>query len=112
MTPLYDVLSAQKAVDDGQIRQNRMRLAMSVDGHYRINEVVPRHFLQVAKGAGYGVTLAEEVLADAAERIELAIEKTVSGMPTNFPEDLAQTNADGVRRRTASLMIHKGDRTE
>ena len=112
MTPLYDVLSAQKAVDDGQIRQNRMRLAMSVDGHYRINEVVPRHFLQVAKGAGYGVTLAEEVLADAAERIELAIEKTVSGMPTNFPEDLAQTIADGVRQRTASLMIHKGDRTE
>ncbi len=36
MTPLYDVLSAQKAVDDGQIRQNRTRFAMSVDGHYRI----------------------------------------------------------------------------
>ncbi len=33
MTPLHDVLSAQKAVDDGQIRQNRMRLAMAVDGH-------------------------------------------------------------------------------
>jgi serine/threonine-protein kinase HipA len=112
MSPLYDVLSAQKAVDDGQIRQNRMRLAMAVDGHYRINEVVPRHFLQAAKAAGYGVTLAEEVLADAAERIELAIEKTVSCMPTNFPEDLAQTIADGVRQRTASLMIHKGDRTE
>ena len=31
MTPLYDVLGAQKAVDDGQFRQNRMRLAMAVD---------------------------------------------------------------------------------
>ncbi len=31
MTPRYDVLSAQKAVDDGQFRQNQMRLAMAVD---------------------------------------------------------------------------------
>lgn len=108
MTPLYDVLSAQKAMDDGQIRQNRMRLAMSVDGHYRINEIVPRHFLQAAKAAGFGVALAEEVLAEIAERIESALEKTVERMPPDFPKALAQTVADGVRQRAASLMIEEG----
>lgn len=103
MTPLYDVLSAQKAVDDGQIRQNRMRLAMAVDGHYRINEVVPRHFLQAAKAAGFGVALAEEVLAEVAGRVEGALEKTQASVPEGFPTALAEVIANGIRARVASL---------
>ncbi|MEH6648113.1 type II toxin-antitoxin system HipA family toxin [Sulfitobacter sp.] len=99
MTPLYDVLSAQKAVDDGQIRQNRMRLAMAVGGHYRINEVVPRHFLQMAKAAGYGVKLAEEVLAEIVPQLEPALENTVANLPTGFPKLLVEAVANGLRRR-------------
>ncbi|WP_143849547.1 type II toxin-antitoxin system HipA family toxin [Octadecabacter ascidiaceicola] len=64
-------------MDDGQISQNRMRLAMDVDGHYRINEVVPRHFLQAAKAAGFGVALAEEVLSGVASELEPALDKTL-----------------------------------
>lgn len=112
MTPLYDVLSAQKAVVDGQIRQNRMRLAMSVGGHYRINEVVPRHFLQAAKMAGFGVALAEEVLREVAERVEPALEKTLARMPPDFPKDLSQVVAEGVRHRAASLMIKEAGGAE
>lgn len=99
MTPLYDVLSAQKAVDDGEIRQNRMRLAMAVDGHYRINEVVPRHFQQAAKTAGYGVALAETVLSDVASELEPALEKTLADLPLGFPQPLADGLANGLRRR-------------
>lgn len=99
MTPLYDVLSAQKAVDDGEIRQNRMRLAMAVDGHYRINEVVPRHFQQAAKTAGYGVALAEKVLSDVASELEPALEKTLADLPQGFPQPLADGLANGLRRR-------------
>ena len=105
MTPLYDVLSAQKAVDDGQIRQNRMRLAMAVDGHYRINEVVPRHFLQAAKAAGFGVALAEQALAEVAGKVEAALEKTIIGLGADFPQVLADTIAAGVRRRAVSLQM-------
>ena len=103
MTPLYDVLSAQKAVNDGQIRQNRMRLAMAVDGHYRINEVVPRHFLQAAKAAGFGVALAEEVLADVAGCVEGALAETIASLPEGFPSALAEIVADGIRTRAVSL---------
>ncbi len=103
MTPLYDVLSAQKAVDDGQIRQNRMRLAMAIDGHYRINEVVPRHFLQAAKAAGFGVVLADEVLAGIASEIEPALERTLADLPDRFPMPLAEAIAAGVRRRAAAF---------
>jgi serine/threonine-protein kinase HipA len=103
MTPLYDVLSAQKAVDDGQIRQNRMRLAMAVDGHYRINEVVPRHFLQAAKAAGFGVALAEEVLSDIVAELEPAMNKTLTDLPEGFPQPLAEGIAAGIRRRAAAF---------
>ncbi len=103
MTPLYDVLSAQKAADDGQIRQNRMRLAMAIDGHYRINEVVPRHFLQAAKAAGFGVVLADEVLAGIASEIEPALERTLADLPDRFPMPLAEAIAAGVRRRAAAF---------
>ena len=103
MTPLYDVLSAQKAVDDGQIRQNRMRLAMAVDGHYRINEVVPRHFLQAAKSAGYGVALAEEILSNIMAELEPALDKTFGISPDGFPQPLAEAIAAGVRRRAAAF---------
>ncbi len=103
MTPLYDVLSAQKAVDDGQIRQNRMRLAMAADGHYRINEVVPRHFLQAAKAAGFGVALAEEVLADIQLRLEPALETVLGTLPAGFPQLLPESIASGVRRRAGAL---------
>ena len=103
MTPLYDVLSAQKAVYDGQIRQNRMRLAMAVDGHYRINEVVPRHLLQAAKAAGFGVALAEEVLADVAERVEGALEESQASLPQSCPTTLIEVVANGIRARASSL---------
>ncbi len=103
MTPLYDVLSAQKAVDDGQIRQNRMRLAMAVAGHYRINEVVPRHFLHAAKAAGYGVAMAEEILVGIASQIEPALAKTIAGLPSGFPPSLAEAIARGVRRRASAF---------
>ena len=103
MTPLYDVLSAQKAVDDGQIRQNRMRLAMAVDEHYRINEVVPRHFLQAAKAAGYGLALAEDVLAEMVPQLEPALENTVANLPTDFPKLLIETVANGLRSRSKTF---------
>jgi serine/threonine-protein kinase HipA len=103
MTPLYDVLSAQKAVGDAQIRQNRMRLAMAVDGHYRINEVVPRHFLQAAKAAGFGVALAEEVLAEVAGRVEGALAENQAALSEGFPTALAEVFADGIRARATTL---------
>lgn len=103
MTPLYDVLSAQKAVDDGQIRQNRMRLAMAVDGHYRVNEVVPRHFTQAAKVGGYGVTRAEMLLQDIASRLERALDKTLADLPNGFPQLLAEAIVAGIRRRAAAF---------
>lgn len=103
MTPLYDVLSAQKAVAEGQIRQNRMRLAMAVDSHYRINEVVPRHFLQTAKQTVFGVGLAEEALGAIAERVDGALSETLNSLTEELPAALAEVIADGINARKTNL---------
>lgn len=51
LTPLYDVMSAQPNVDEGEIKWNKMKLAMAIgdNRHYVINTIVPRHFLQTVK---------------------------------------------------------------
>jgi serine/threonine-protein kinase HipA len=54
MTPLYDVMSAQPNVDAGQIRQNKMKLALAVgkNRYYAINSIAPGHFIQTGEAAG------------------------------------------------------------
>jgi len=105
MTPLYDVLTAQKAVDDGQIRHNRMRLAMSIgdQNHYRINEVVRRHFIETAKAVGFGEGLANDIIATVLNQLEEAIDRTDAAMPGGFPDQLLNCLFDGLRSRAKSL---------
>jgi serine/threonine-protein kinase HipA len=105
MTPLYDVLTAQKAVDDGQIRHNRMRLAMSVgdQNHYRINEVVRRHFLETAKMVGLGQDLADSTIDDTLEHLDRAIEETQSALPPGFPDGLSHSAFAGIRSRARMI---------
>lgn len=90
MTPLYDVLTAQKAVDDGQIRHNRMRLAMSIgdQNHYRINEVVRRHFLETAKSAGLGQDFANGTIDETLDQLNEAVDRTKQRLPQGFPDIL------------------------
>ncbi|MEO9517489.1 MAG: type II toxin-antitoxin system HipA family toxin [Paracoccaceae bacterium] len=107
MTPLYDVLTAQKAVDDGQIRHNRMRLAMSVgdQNHYRINEVVRRHFLETAKVVGLGQDLADSVIDEILDQLGGAIERTKTQLPAGFPKALLNSLVDGLFGRSETLSL-------
>ncbi|MBL4807751.1 MAG: type II toxin-antitoxin system HipA family toxin [Rhodobacteraceae bacterium] len=103
MTPLYDVLTAQKAVDDGQIQHNRMRLAMAVGdhNHYRINEVVKRHYAQTAKSCG--LPDIDGMIDRITAKIDVAIEITRQVLPHGFPEDLARSTFSGIESRAAFL---------
>lgn len=106
MAPLYDVLTAQKAVADGQIRHSRMRLAMSIgsQNHYRINEVLPRHFAQTAKAVGLGPELAESAIEDILDQLDTAIEETQAALPAGFPDVLLNCVLEGVRNRAETLL--------
>ncbi|OSQ39585.1 type II toxin-antitoxin system HipA family toxin [Thalassospira mesophila] len=101
MTPLYDILSAQQACDAGQIRHGQFRLAMSVgtNNHYRMDDAVPRHFLQSAKAAGLGVPLVAQLLDQICLQVPVAISKTLSLLPQDFPADLADILVNGIKTR-------------
>jgi serine/threonine-protein kinase HipA len=88
LTPLYDVMSAQPNVDAGEIRHNRMKLAMAVgdNRHYVIDQIVPRHFLQTAARAGVPASLVQGILDEIENDTDRAIDAAVSGLPPGFPE--------------------------
>ena len=86
LTPLYDVMSAQPNVDAGEIRHNRMKLAMAVgdNRHYVIDEIVPRHFLQTAARAGVPASLVQGILDEIENDTDRAIDAAVNGLPPGF----------------------------
>jgi serine/threonine-protein kinase HipA len=98
MTPLYDVLSAQPSLDDGQIQRKQMKLAMSAGDkrYYRIDDIMPRHFLQTAEKAGAGAPVVEPILEELRSRVPGAVERVVQSLPSGFPEQLISSIVGGI----------------
>ncbi|WP_417452573.1 type II toxin-antitoxin system HipA family toxin [Kiloniella sp.] len=107
MTPFYDILSAQKALDEGQLQRKQMKLAMSVgdDNKYRMDEVAVRHFLQTAKRSEFGLPLVQQLLRDILNGIDTAIEETIQALPDDFPEALSDSLVAGIHTRKRSLSL-------
>lgn len=105
LTPFYDVLSAQPAVDVGQIAANRFRLAMSAgtNRHYRMNELTGRHFVQSGKSAGLASDLMREAISTILERAPKAAIETRDAMPDDFAEDVHASVAAALEKRVLEL---------
>ena len=101
MTPLYDVMSAQPSVDAGRLRENGFRLALAVgdNRHYAIDTILPRHFAQTAAREGVPAHAIDEICRELAEGAEPAMETVLASLPGDFPADLADSIANGLRRR-------------
>jgi hypothetical protein len=69
-------MSAQPNVDAGEIRHNRMKLAMAVGDsrHYVIDSIVPRHFLQTAASSGVPASLVQGILDEIENDTDRAID--------------------------------------
>ena len=105
LTPLYDVMSAQPNVDSGQIRHGRMKLAMAVGNnrHYRIDEIMPRHFIQTAAACGVAEEMIEGIIENLARAVPDALRRTIDQLPADFPDELTESIAGGIERRMAQL---------
>jgi serine/threonine-protein kinase HipA len=101
LTSLYDVMSAQPNVDAGEIRHNRMKLAMAVgdNRHYKIDSIMPRRFLQTAASSGVSAALVQGILDGIENDTDRAIDAAVGGLPAGFPERIVSSVIEGVRRR-------------
>ncbi len=105
MTPLYDVLSAQPSVDSGQIRRNKMKLAMSVGdrNRYIIDSILPRHFYQIAAKGGIGKNLIRGIFEQINDHGLGIVEKTKENLPHAFPEFIAESISNGFISRLKQL---------
>jgi serine/threonine-protein kinase HipA len=102
MTPLYDVLTAQPSLDEGQIPRKKFKLAMSVgtNRHYAIHDIVPRHFLQTADIAGVGTPAMKAIFDDIAANADRQAEAVIAALPKGFPEQLAASTMAALSHRT------------
>jgi serine/threonine-protein kinase HipA len=109
MTPLYDVMSAQPAVDAGQIRRNRMKLAFSAgkNKHYVIDTIMPRHFIQTGELAGVPGGTIREIMSELLTQVPAAIEKVRRELPASFPKSLLESIANGMLRRLSLMKTLK-----
>jgi len=107
-TPLYDVLSAYPILGGGanQIAPQKARLAMAVRGsqnHYRLAQIVRRHWFEQGRQVGMTVDDVEAILAELAAATELAIGQTAAALPPGFPADVAEAVFAGLRAQVRRL---------
>ncbi|MBY6141972.1 type II toxin-antitoxin system HipA family toxin [Leisingera daeponensis] len=105
MTPLYDILTAQPALNARQIERKQMKMAMSVGNsrHYRFDQIHGRHFMQTAIRAGLSKKRARDLIEDIAERAPKALETAAESMPAGFPTDVIDAISEAVRERLGGL---------
>jgi serine/threonine-protein kinase HipA len=107
MTPLYDILTAQPALNVRQIERKQMKMAMSVGSsrHYRFDQIHGRHFLQTAMQAGLSKKRAMTIIDEVAERAPKALETSAQALPRNFSMAVADAVKDAVEARLRSLEL-------
>ena len=105
LTPLYDVMSVQPAVDEGQLRTNKMKLAMAVgdNRHYVVGWIMPRHFVQTAIKSGIPETVVQEIFGELLANEENAVDQAVNSLPEEFPQELAESIIGGLMTRLRLL---------
>jgi serine/threonine-protein kinase HipA len=97
LTPLYDVMSTQPLFAAGQLRSNQMRHAMAVgdNRHYRLHEILPRHFHQTAAQIGMAEAVMTGILDEIGTNLQPAIDKVLRELPRGFPDEIRDAIVDG-----------------
>jgi serine/threonine-protein kinase HipA len=101
LTPIDDVLTTQPSVDNRELERKRMKLAMFVGNsrHYKIDEIMGRHFIQTAERAGLPGSIAKEALAEIANAAPQAMGKVEKQLPAEFPQEIHDSVKQGLEDR-------------
>ena len=101
LTPLYDVMSVQPALDAGQLQRKQMKMALAVgqNRHYVVTEIMPRHFEQTPAKSGIPASVVRSIFDEILESGQAAISKVLDDLPAAFPEKLTESIMGGLRSR-------------
>ena len=105
LTPLYDVLSTQHLYDAGTLTRRDMKLAMSVgnSNHYRLHDIVSRHFLQTAARVGMPGTEVDAVIDELKDQVPAALDAVRDEPGVYLAEELANSICEGAESRLQRL---------
>jgi serine/threonine-protein kinase HipA len=108
LTPLYDIMSAEPALQNKQIRHNKTKLAMAVGKgrHYILNTITPGNYVETADECSLSAKTASEVFEELVESGPKAIDTTLGNLPKHFPAKLASQITEGVTGRLEDLALH------
>lgn len=107
MTPLYDIVTAQGALDARQIERKQMKMAMLVgtSRNYRFDQIHGRHFVQTAMRAGLSQKSALAVIEEVAARALEALEIAAKALPNGFPPAIVDSVSGALKGRLSGLRL-------
>ena len=93
LTPLYDVMSLQPSVDAFEVNRRDFRAAMAVgtNRHYRMDEIVPRHFIQSAVAGGISNERAEQWLEEVAHKVPDAVNRVRESLDGAVQDEILES---------------------
>lgn len=105
LTPFYDVLSAQPALDSWQIDRNRFKLAMSVGDSrkYKVLDIAGHHFVETGKEAGLGPAVMRQVIEEVLDVMRDAANKALEQMPEDFDDGVHESVSRAMQDRRRLL---------
>lgn len=106
LTPFYDVLSAWPVMGNSphKLPWQKVRLAMAVrskNAHWKIKDILPRHWDAVAQRAGLGD--ARALITEVVEQAPAAVEQAGRDLPANFPARVADSIFAGINEQLGRL---------
>lgn len=106
LATLYDVMSTQPLLDAGQLQRSDMKLAMSVgkNRHYRLHEIMPRHYTESAPQSGMPAKVVQEILNELADTLPDAIDKTCGALSDDFPGALRESITGAALKRLERIV--------
>ena len=78
-------------------------MAAGTSRHYRVDEVVGRHFVQTAKTAGLGQTIIEQVFVDIQAKAATAADAARAAMPDDFAGTVHDSISAAIAARLPQL---------
>jgi serine/threonine-protein kinase HipA len=101
LSPIYDVMSVQLALDKKQIQYNKVKMAMAVGNtrHTILKTIAPRHFIETAKACGLPEKAIRQMMEELADTALEKIIDTLGAMPKDMPSDLMESIMEGAAHR-------------
>lgn len=105
LAPIYDVLSMQPQADLRHIQRNKMKMAMAVgiNRHYKVSDIMPRHFIQTAHMCNMSEDDVKELFREILEQSEQAIESMPGGQDRNNRDKIFNSIINGFKKRLKLL---------